>query len=63
MIYLLAAIGAALLTVLAWRAFGTGRAEASRGTRAPDDDPDFLRRLGERVKRRPPDGVGEEPRG
>ena len=56
MIYVLALIGAIAVVVLLWRAF-VARPEtvAPRRSRsiAPDDDPDFLRRLGE--KRRRPD--------
>jgi hypothetical protein len=48
MIYVLAAIGAITVAVLMWRAFGpegTGTGQARRRPVAPDDDPDFLRRL------------------
>ena len=58
MIYLLAAIGAIAVIVLLWRAF-VARPEsvAPRRSRsvAPDDDPDFLRRLDENKRRRPDD--------
>jgi hypothetical protein len=56
MIYLLAAIGALTIAVLLWRAFGAERVGvSSRQTPvAPDDDPDFLRKLGEQ-QRRPKD--------
>ena len=58
MIYLLAAIGAIAVVVLLWRAF-VDRPEsvAPRRTRsiAPDDDPEFLRRLDEHKRRRPDD--------
>ena len=56
MLYVLAAIGAIAVVVLLWRAFVTRpESVAPRRSRsiAPDDDPDFLRRLGE--KRRRPD--------
>jgi hypothetical protein len=55
MLYLLAAIGAIVLVVLLWRAFVARPANVAppRRTRAiaPDDDPEFLRRLGEHKKR------------
>lgn len=56
MIYLLALIGALTIAVLLWRAFGPERVGVSsrRTPVAPDDDPDFLRKLGEE-KRRPDD--------
>ena len=57
MLYLLAAIGAIAVAVLLWRAF-VARPESvapRRSTRsvAPDDDPEFLRRLDEHKRRRP----------
>ncbi|WP_199431014.1 hypothetical protein [Qaidamihabitans albus] len=60
MIYLLAAIGALTIAVLMWRAFGAERVGvASRQpTVAPDDDPDFLRKLGEQ-KPKPGDEEGK----
>jgi len=67
MIYLLAAVGAITVVVLLWRAFGANPAEAvERRPRraapiAPDDDPDFLRRLGEKKKKPPKDGDGSQP--
>lgn len=56
MIYLLAFVGALTIAVLLWRAFGPERVGVSsrRTPVAPDDDPDFLRKLGEE-KRRPED--------
>ena len=45
--YVLAAIGAATVTVLLWKAFGP-QSQSQGGGRpvlAPDDDPDFLREL------------------
>ncbi|WP_166459697.1 hypothetical protein [Amycolatopsis pithecellobii] len=56
MIYLLALIGALTIAVLLWRAFGPERVGVSsrRAPVAPDDDPDFLRSLGEQ-QRRPED--------
>ncbi|WP_018684856.1 hypothetical protein [Actinokineospora enzanensis] len=59
MLYVLAAVGAITVGVLLWRAFGGQAAELSRGRVpgiAPDDDPEFLRRLDEHRKR----GDGEE---
>ncbi|APU12570.1 hypothetical protein UA75_02420 [Actinoalloteichus sp. GBA129-24] len=48
-LYLLAAIGVLSVAVLLWRAFASERVGVSRprqsGPVAPDDDPDFLRRL------------------
>ena len=57
MIYLLAAIGALTIAVLLWRAFGPERVGVSSGRApiAPDDDPEFLRKLGEQHHRRPDD--------
>lgn len=63
MIYVLAAIGAITVIVLMWRAFGpenglrdvTGRP----GPVAPDDDPDFLRKLDEQGKHRNNGDAGE----
>ncbi|MGH4015777.1 MAG: hypothetical protein ACRDSL_18015 [Pseudonocardiaceae bacterium] len=50
--YLLAAIGAATVTVLLWKAFGPQRAAGERAgggpALAPDDDPEFLRGLNHR---------------
>jgi hypothetical protein len=59
MLYLLAVIGAIAVAVLLWRAFVARPATVAprRPTRsiAPDDDPEFLRRLGEHKKKRPDD--------
>jgi hypothetical protein len=54
MLYLLAVIGALTIAVLLWRAFGAERVGvASRAAPiAPDDDPDFLRKLGEQQRKR-----------
>jgi hypothetical protein len=54
MIYLLAAIGGLTIAVLLWRAFGAERVGvASHPPQvAPDDDPDFLRKLGEQQRKR-----------
>jgi hypothetical protein len=56
MLYVLAAIGAIAVIVLLWRAFVARPANVAprrRQSVAPDDDPDFLRRLGE--QKRPDD--------
>ncbi|MGH3978729.1 MAG: hypothetical protein ACRDRZ_06975 [Pseudonocardiaceae bacterium] len=51
MLYLLAAIGAGTTALLLWKAFGPQRPIGSRRpVLAPDDDPDFMRKL----NRRPP---------
>ncbi|WP_020668574.1 hypothetical protein [Amycolatopsis nigrescens] len=54
MIYLLAAIGALTIAVLLWRAFGAERVgvPTRQAPIAPDDDPDFLRKLGEQQRHR-----------
>lgn len=61
MMYLLAAIGAIAVVVLLWRAFVARPASVSprRRSVAPDDDPEFLRRLDERKRR--PDGDDKQP--
>lgn len=61
MTYVLAMVGLVIVTVLIWRALSPNRVGvgARRRPVAPDDDPDFLRRLGEQIKR--PDD-GENPR-
>ena len=60
MLYLLAAIGAIAVVVLLWRAF-VARPESVAPRRprsiAPDDDPDFLRGLGEKKRRSPDEDV------
>jgi hypothetical protein len=75
MLYLLAAIGAICVAVLLWRAFVSNPPQQlsdRRPTRpggrpsrpaplAPDDDPDFLRKLGERKPPADPDGKGKQP--
>ncbi|NUT50189.1 MAG: hypothetical protein HOV94_23185 [Saccharothrix sp.] len=57
MLYLLAVIGALTIAVLLWRAFGPDRVDTAPSRRfvAPDDDPDFLRKLGEQRKKNPDD--------
>jgi hypothetical protein len=74
MLYLLAAIGAICVAVLLWRAFVSSPTEVSerrpttrpsRPSRpapmAPDDDPDFLRKLGERKPPGDHDQEGKQP--
>lgn len=54
MLYLLAAIGAVTIAVLLWRIFGAEHAGvASRRSApvAPDDDPDFLRKISEQQRK------------
>ncbi|GAA1280222.1 hypothetical protein [Saccharothrix xinjiangensis] len=53
MLYLLAVIGALTIAVLLWRAFGPDRVDTAPSRRfvAPDDNPDFLRELGEQRKK------------
>ncbi len=60
MLYLLAAIGVVTVAVMLWRVLSPDRVGvgARRHTVGPDDDPDFLRRLGEQNNR--PD-EGEPP--
>lgn len=51
MIYLLALIGAVTVAAMIWAATGPKRNVRPRPrVLAPDDDPDFLRRLSERRK-------------
>jgi hypothetical protein len=71
MIYVLAAIGAICVVVLLWRAFvanptTVGERHVTRPSRrpgpiAPDDDPEFLRGLGEQQKKNPPEPDGKQP--
>lgn len=53
MLYLLAAIGAITVAVVLWRLLGSERVGAStrQSQVAPDDDPEFLRKLGEQKPR------------
>ncbi|HEV3361313.1 MAG TPA: hypothetical protein VG247_31225 [Pseudonocardiaceae bacterium] len=53
MAYVLVTAGLIIVAVLIWRAFAPGRVGvgARRRPMAPDDDPDFLRKLGEQIKR------------
>ncbi|MEC3975315.1 hypothetical protein [Amycolatopsis sp. H20-H5] len=58
MIYLLAVVGALTIAVLLWRAFGPERVgvPSRPSSIAPDDDPDFLRKLGEQQRKKTDDG-------
>lgn len=58
MAYVLATVGLIIVAVLIWRALSPGRVGvgARRRPMAPDDDPDFLRRLGEQIKRQDDEG-------
>lgn len=63
MLYILALIGLITVAVLLWRAFGpaiTG-SNTTQGRRpvAPDDDPEFLRRLDREARQRRTDPQGE----
>lgn len=55
MLYLLATVGVVTIAALLWRALSPDRVSvgARRGVMGPDDDPDFLKHLGE--QNRPPD--------
>ncbi|QFZ24885.1 hypothetical protein [Saccharothrix syringae] len=57
MLYLLAVVGALTIAVLLWRSFGPDRVETAPSRRfvAPDDNPDFLRKLGEQRAKKPED--------
>lgn len=52
--YLIGAMGAIGIAVLLWRAFGHQRVEvpSSNPPLAPDDDPEFLRKLSEEQRRK-----------
>lgn len=53
--YLLAGVGALAIAVLLWRAFNAERVGVPHERRspvAPDDDPDFLRKLGEQQRKK-----------
>ena len=66
MLFLIAFVGAAIIALVLWKAMNASRADTPppptvrRPTRGavrprvsgPDDDPDFLRKLDERVRRR-----------
>jgi hypothetical protein len=64
MLFLIAFVGAAIIALVLWKAMNSSRSDApplvrrppQRAGRSrasgPDDDPDFLRQLDEKVKRR-----------
>lgn len=64
MLFLIAFVGAAVIALVLWRAMNAARAEAPGvpgrpvpgparpRVSGPDDDPDFLRQLDERARRR-----------
>jgi hypothetical protein len=68
MLILVALIGALLVGLLVWKAIAVQRTEPThesgaptvRRSPAPDDDPDFLRKLDERFKR--DEGDSQPPR-
>lgn len=49
-LYLLAAVGAATVSVLLWKAFGPQFPGRGRPPVAPDDDPEFLRGLNHKLQ-------------
>jgi len=57
MLYVFAAIGVLTVALLLWRAFGPEKLETAprHPVIAPDDDPDFLRKLGEQGKKKRPE--------
>jgi hypothetical protein len=63
MLFLIAFVGAAIIALVLWKAMNSSRSDAPPLSRrpsqagrsrasGPDDDPDFLRQLAEKVKRR-----------
>ena len=63
MLFLIAFVGAAIIALVLWKAMNASRSTPPPLTRrtpqvgrtrahGPDDDPDFLRQLDEKVKRR-----------
>jgi hypothetical protein len=64
MLFLIAFVGAAIIALVLWKAMNSSRSDAPVPRRpqspgpsrprvsGPDDDPDFLRQLDEKVKRR-----------
>jgi hypothetical protein len=65
MLFLIAFVGAAIIALVLWKAMNSSRSDAPPVARrpqppgagrprasGPDDDPDFLRQLDEKVKRR-----------
>jgi len=57
MVYIFAAIGVITVTVLLWRMLAAHQAETSARQQpvAPDDDPEFLRKLSEEQNNPRPD--------
>lgn len=61
MLYLLATIGVIIIAVLLWRAYSSERVGTPTSKSepvAPDDDPDFLRKLSEEQRRKRRDEEG-----
>jgi hypothetical protein len=63
MLFLIAFVGAAIIAVVLWKAMNTGSIDVPQPRRGPvpgvgrrvsgpDDDPDFLRQLDEKVRKR-----------
>ena len=63
MLFLIAFVGAAVIALVLWKAMNTARSEvrpqhgpqvgpSKPRVSGPDDDPDFLRQLDDKVKRR-----------
>ena len=62
MLFLIAFVGAAIIALVLWKAMNASRSVAppparrptsgARRASGPDDDPEFLRQLDEKVKRR-----------
>lgn len=62
MLFLIAFVGAAVIALVLWKAMNTAQGEIATQPRrqtmghprvsGPDDDPDFLRQLDEKVRRR-----------
>lgn len=51
MVFLIAVLGAAIVTLVLWRMLSAGVAPQPEPPVAPDDDPEFLRQLDERLRR------------
>jgi hypothetical protein len=63
MLFLIAFVGAAIIALVLWKAMNSGSVDipqprrrpaagAGRRVSGPDDDPDFLRQLDEKVRKR-----------